>query len=111
MKYLCVAHSEYETGQAFSWEEAGGLRAKQQFGHPGDVSTGGRADSDHSGRMCDSASGTARTMFTAPFCIIDAADMDHAVRLVARTPWAHQKATIEVRPVTEVDAGGNVGVE
>ena len=46
----------------------------------------------------------------AGLCIIEAADLNEVVQLVARTPCARAKGAIEVRPITEINDAGRARI-
>jgi len=47
----------------------------------------------------------------AGFCIIEAADLDEVIRLIAQTPCARAKGAIEVRPIAAMNDWGHANGE
>ena len=46
----------------------------------------------------------------AGFCIIEAADLNEVVQLVARTPCTRAKGAIEVRPIAQINDAGRARI-
>lgn len=111
MKYLCLAYGAEKDWKALTKEEQDALLAQDETlrkrgvlmaavqtaittvraweGEP-IVTTGPFADSQ---------------VPLAGFSIIEAADLNEVIRLVAKTPCARAKGAIEIRPITAINDG------
>jgi hypothetical protein len=105
MKFLCLAYGAEEDWKALSKDEQDKLLAQDEIlrkrgalmaaVEPG-VTTVRAWDGD------PDAVGEPFARVDVPlagFSVIEAEDVDHAVRLVAETPCARAKGAIEIRPI------------
>lgn len=110
MKYLCLAYGSETDWKALTKDEQNALLAQDDvLRQRGDLvaAVGLQVTTV---RAWDGTPVTSEDSLTEPklplagFGIIEAADLDEAVRLVAHTPCARAKGAVEVRPITIMNA-------
>ena len=116
MKYLCLACGDEKDWNALTKSEQEALLAQDEvLRKRGDLVAAVQATVttvrawDGIPTTTDSAFAGSRVPL-AGFCIIEAADLNEVVRLVARTPCARAKGAIEVRPITEINDAGRARI-
>jgi hypothetical protein len=109
MKFLCLAYGDERAWNALSAEEQAELLAQDEvLRRRGDlvaavdtvtttVRTPDRTPSTTTGPFATS------NLPLAGFGIIEAADLEEAVRLVAQTPCARAGGAVELRPITAIN--------
>jgi len=112
MKYLCLAYGSEKDWHALTEREQEALLAQDEgLRQRGDL-VAAVEPTVTTVRAWDGTSTTTDGAFAdsrqplAGFCIIEAADLDEVVRLVAQTPCARAKGAIEVRPITAINDAG-----
>jgi hypothetical protein len=113
MKFLCLAYGDEKGWGELTGSEQDALLAQDEvLRKRGDV-VGAVASTPTIVRAWDGTPTLAEGSFAASrvplagFCIIEAADLNEVVELVARTPCARAGGAIEVRPIGAInlDAG------
>jgi hypothetical protein len=117
MKFLCLAYGAEEDWKALSEDEQAALLAQDEvLRNRGDLvaAVGLEATSVRAWDGTPTATPQPLTESRLPlagFGIIEAADLDEAVRLVAPTPCARARGVVEIRPITAINdvqiTGGN----
>jgi hypothetical protein len=108
MKYLCLAYGAEKDWQALSKPEQDALLAQDAAIRARGALMGSVQPSVTSVRAWDGTPETTSAPFAvsgaplAGFSIIEAADVDEVVRLVADTPCARAKGTIEIRAILSI---------
>jgi hypothetical protein len=112
MKYLCLAYGDEKDWNALTKNEQDALLAQDEvLRRRGDlvaaVQTTATIVRAWDGRptTTDGAFADSRVPL-AGFCIIQAADLNEVIQLVAQTPCARAKGAIEVRPITAINDAG-----
>ncbi len=112
MKYLCLAYGSEEEWNALTKSEQEALLAQDEvLRRRGDLVAAVRT-TVRTVRSWDGTPSTTDGPFAssgaplAGFCIIEAADLNEVVQLVAGTPCARAKGAIEVRPIAEINDAG-----
>lgn len=106
MRFLCLAYGDEKDWVALSKEQQDALLAQDEVLRRrgdlvavlGDVTTVRAWDGEPSTTDAPFASGAAPLV---GFSLIEAEDLEEAVRLVAGTPCAVAGGAIEVRPITD----------
>jgi hypothetical protein len=107
MRYLCLAYGDEKDWVVLSKEEQDALLAQDEvlrqrgalMAAVGDATTVRAWDGEPSTTDGPFA---AAAVPLAGFSVIEAEDLDEAIRLVAGTPCAVAKGAIEVRPLRDV---------
>ncbi len=108
MRYLCLAYGDEKDWSALSKDEQDALLAQDEvLRRRGDlVSAVGSATTvrawDGTPSTTDGPFATAAVPL-AGFSLIEAEDLDEAIRLVADTPCARAKGAVEVWPIGDLD--------
>ncbi|HEX5725276.1 MAG TPA: YciI family protein [Longimicrobiaceae bacterium] len=109
MKYLCLAYGAEADWHALSKPEQDALLAQDEvLRQRGDL-VAAVQPAPKTVRAWDGTPDVTEGAFAASraplagFAIIEAADFEEVVRLVADTPCARAKGAIEVRPIMEID--------
>jgi hypothetical protein len=110
MKYLCLAYGSEEDWNALSRSEQDALLAQDEvLRQRGDLVAAVQPTATVV-RAWDGTPTTTQGPFAASrvplagFGIIEAADLDEAVRLVADTPCARAGGAVELRPILAINA-------
>jgi hypothetical protein len=110
MKYLCLAYGAEKDWVALSRSEQDGLLAQDDVLRKRGAFMAAVKTSVTSVRAWDGTPTTidgALARSSAPlagFSVIEAADVDEVVRLVANTPCARARGWIEIRPILAMNA-------
>lgn len=109
MKFLCLAYGEEKDWVALSEKEQRALLAQDDvLRQRGDI-VAAVAQTPTVVRAWDGTPNTTEGPFaasTAPlagFGVIEAADLDEAIRLVKDTPCARAGGAVELRPITQIN--------
>lgn len=109
MKFLCLAYGDEKDWQALSKSEQDTLLAQDEaMRKRGDIVAALRQTAT-TVRAWDGKPVTTDGPFNesslplAGFGVIEAADLDEAVRLVAQTPCARAKGAVELRPILAIN--------
>lgn len=109
MKYLCLAYGDEKDWKALTKSEQDALLAQDEvLRKRGDLVAAVQPTAT-TVRAWDGAPATTDGAFAdsrlplAGFCIIEAADLNEAVQLVALTPCARAKGAVEVRPIAAIN--------
>jgi hypothetical protein len=109
MKYLCLAYGAEQDWKALPKSEQDALLAQDEVLRQRGAIVAAVQNAVTTVRAWRGAPSTSSEAFTqsraplAGFCIIDAANLDEVVRLVAGTPCARAKGAIEVRPILAIN--------
>jgi len=109
MKYLCLAYGAEQDWKALPKSEQEALLAQDEVLRQRGAIVAAVQNAVTTVRAWRGAPSTSNEPFTqsraplAGFCIIDAANLDEVVRLVAGTPCARAKGAIEVRPILAIN--------
>jgi hypothetical protein len=108
MKYLCLAYGQEKDWNELTKEEQGALLAQDEvLRQRGDL-VAALEPKAKVVRAWDGTPTTSEGPFAtsqAPlvgFGIIEAADLDEAIQLVAKTPCARAKGAVELRPIAAI---------
>jgi hypothetical protein len=110
MKYLCLAYGSEKDWKALTKSEQDALLAKDEVLRQRGDFLAAVEPAATTVRAWDGTPTTTDGPFAhspvplAGFCIIEAADLNEAVQLVAQTPCARAKGAVEVRPIAESNA-------
>jgi len=108
MKYLCLAYGDEKDWNALSRDQQDALLAQDDVlrGRGDLVAAVGRATTvrawDGKATTTDGPFATAAAPL-AGFGVIDAADLDEAIRLVEGTPCARAKGAVELWPIRDLE--------
>jgi hypothetical protein len=109
MKYLVLAYGDEKDWQALTKSEQDALLAQDEvLRKRGDV-VAAVGQTATTVRAWDGTPATAEGAFAkthlplAGFGIIEAVDLDEAVKLVAQTPCARAKGVVELRPIAAIN--------
>jgi hypothetical protein len=109
MKYLCLAYGDEKDWNALRKSEQNALLLQDEvLRKRGDLVAAVQPEVT-TVRAWDGTPAITKGVFAdsrvplAGFCIIEAADVNEVVRLVAQTPCARAKGAIEVRPIAEMN--------
>jgi len=108
MKYLCLAYGAEQDWKALTKSEQDTLLAQELLLRQRGAIVAAVQNAVTTVRAWRGAPSTSNEAFTqsraplAGFSIIDAANLDEVVRLVAATPCARAKGAIEVRPILAI---------
>jgi hypothetical protein len=109
MKYLCLAYGDEQDWKALTKSEQDELLAQDEvLRRRGDLVAAVQPTAttvrawDGTPATTDGAFADSRLPL-AGFSIIEAADLNEAVGLVARTPCARAKGAVEVRPIAVIN--------
>jgi hypothetical protein len=114
MKYLCLAYGAERDWNALSKEEQGSLLAQDEVIRKRGALMAAVQTTVTTVRAWDGNPTTSDRpqgnsgVPLAGFSIIEAADLDEVVRLVAGTPCARAKGAIEIRPILAINDEGRV---
>jgi hypothetical protein len=109
MKYLCLAYGAEQDWKALTKSEQDALLAQDELLRQRGAIVAAVQNAVTTVRAWRGAPSTSNEGFTqsraplAGFSIIDAANLDEVVRLVAGTPCARAKGAIEVRPILAIN--------
>jgi hypothetical protein len=109
MKYLCLAYGAEKDWKALTKDEQDALLAQDEFLRKRGVRMGAVETAVTTVRAWDGKPVTTEGAFAsssvplAGFCIIEAADVNEVVQLVAQTPCARAKGAIEIRPIMAIN--------
>lgn len=109
MKYLCLAYGAEQDWKALTKSEQEALLAQDELLRQRGAIVAAVQNVVTTVRAWRGAPSTSNETFTqsraplAGFSIIDAANLDEVVRLVAGTPCARAKGAIEVRPILVIN--------
>ena len=110
MKYLCLAYGSAEDWKELSEDERNALLAQDDvLRERGDLvaAVGLQVTTVRAWAGTPATSGGPLTETKLPlagFGIIEAADLNEAVRVIADTPCARAKGAVEIRPITIMSA-------
>lgn len=113
MKYLCLAYGDEKDWIALTKEEQNALLAQDEILRRSGVLMAAVETAVTTVRAWDGKPATSDEAFAnsklplAGFSIIEAADLDEVVSLVANTPCARAKGAIEIRPITAINDPAN----
>jgi hypothetical protein len=109
MKFLCLAYGAEKDWKALTAAEQNALLAQDEAIRERGATMAALQNAVTTVRAWDGAPVTTDAAFAvsgvplAGFSIIEAADLDEVVRLVAGTPCARAKGAIEVRPISAIN--------
>lgn len=109
MKYLCLAYGAEKDWKALTKEEQDSLLTQDQVLRERGVLMAAVETTVTTVRAWDGEPQLTNGAFAtsnvplAGFSIIEAADIDEVVRLVAGTPCARARGAIEIRPILEIN--------
>src|SRR6266446_2544508 len=109
MKFLCLAYGAEKDWKALTTSEQNALLAQDEVIRRRGATMAAVQNAVTTVRASDGAPVTTNAAFAesdvplAGFSIIEAADIDEVVRLVAGTPCARAKGAIEVRPILAIN--------
>jgi hypothetical protein len=109
MKFLCLAYGAESDWKALSKNEQDSLLAQDEVLRAKGVLMGAVQPSVTTVRAWDGTPDATDGAFAnsqvpmAGFSIIEAADVDEVIRLVAGTPCARAKGAIEIRPIIVIN--------
>ena len=109
MKYLCLAYGDEKDWKALTKNEQDALLAQDEVVRKrgalmAAVQTETTTVRAWDGRPITTDSGFADSKVPlAGFSIIEAADLNEVIQLVAGTPCARAKGAIEIRPITAIN--------
>ncbi len=115
MKYLCLAYGAEEDWNALAKNEQDALLAQDEVirrrgALMAAVENTVRTVRAWDGKLTVTEGGFARPNAPlAGFSVIEAADVNEVVQLVAGTPCARANGAIEIRPIMFMNDGGNAG--
>jgi hypothetical protein len=113
MKFLCLAYGAEKDWNSLTTGEQNELLAQDEVIRRRGATVAAVQSVVTTVRAWDGVPVTTDTAFAessvplAGFSIIEAADIDEVVRLVAGTPCARAKGAIEVRPILMINDGGH----
>jgi len=114
MKYLCLAYGAEEDWKALTKEEQDGLLAQDEALRKRGTLMAAVETTVTIVRAWDGKPTRTNGAFAvsevplAGFSVIEAADLNEVIQLVANTPCARAKGAIEIRPITAINDGGPV---
>jgi hypothetical protein len=117
MKYLVLAFGAEEDWKALSESEQGALLAQDEVLRNGGALVAAVETAVTTVRAWDGTPAATDGAFTdsrlplAGFGVIDAANLNEAIQLVAKTPCARAKGAVELRPILTMNAGARVVAE
>jgi hypothetical protein len=109
MKYLCLAYGDEKNWKALTKDEQDALLAQDEVLRKRGALMAAVRPTVTTVRAWDGTPVTTDRPFAdssaplAGFSVIEAADVDEAVRLVAGTPCARAKGAIEIRPLLAIN--------
>jgi hypothetical protein len=109
MKYLCLAYGDEKDWNALPKREQDELLAQDEVLRRRGVLMGAAETSVTTVRAWDGTPTITKGPFAdskvplAGFCVIEAADLDEVISLVAQTPCARAKGAIEVRQILAIN--------
>ncbi|HEY2475997.1 MAG TPA: YciI family protein [Candidatus Cybelea sp.] len=109
MKYLCLAYGAAEDWKKLNRSEQDALLAQDEFLRSrGDIvaSLGSAATTVrawYGDPVTTTAVFSSSTLPLVGFGIVEAADLDEVIRLIAPTPCARAKGFVEVRPIVNIN--------
>lgn len=109
MKYLCLAYGDEKDWNALSKADQETLLAQDEVLRKGGILMGAVQTAVITVRAWDGTPEVTDGAFAAcgvplaGFCVIEAADLNEVINLVAQTPCARAKGAIEVRPISEIN--------
>lgn len=109
MKYLCLAYGDEKDWNALSKNEQDALLAQDEVIRKRGALMGAVETAVTTVRAWDGEPATTDGAFAnsraplAGFSIIEAADLDEVIQLVAQTPCARAKGAIEIRPILAIN--------
>lgn len=109
MKYLCLAYGAEADWKVLTDEEQDELLAQDEVIREKGALMAAVETTVVTVRAWDGKPTTTTAAFAdskvplAGFSIIEAADLDEVIRLVADTPCARAKGAIEIRPIIEIN--------
>jgi hypothetical protein len=113
MKFLCLAYGAEKDWKLLTAAEQNALLAQDEVIRRRGATMAAVQNAVTTVRAWDGVPVTTATGFAessvplAGFSIIEAADIDEVVRLVAGTPCARAKGAIEVRPILMINDAGH----
>jgi hypothetical protein len=113
MKFLCLAYGSEKDWLALTEQQQKEFLAQDQVLRDRGAFMSAVETSVTTVTAWDGSPSTTNTSFAkaslplAGFSIIDAADINEAVQLVAGTPCARAKGAIEIRPLLQTGDGGS----
>jgi hypothetical protein len=113
MKYLCLAYGDEKDWTVLTANEQNALLAQDEVIRRRGATMGAVQNSVTTVQGGDGVPVTTHAAFAhsavplAGFSIIEAANVDEVVRLVAGTPCARAKGAIEVRPILMINDAGH----
>lgn len=115
MQYLCLAYGDEKDWKALSKEQQDEFLAQDEVvRNRGALTAAVKTDVvtvtawDGKATVTEGAFGRSNAPL-AGFSIIEAADVDEVVKLVAGTPCARAKGAIEIRPILMMNKGWQSG--
>jgi hypothetical protein len=112
MKYLCLAYGAEKDWKELTKEEQDSLLAQDEALRKRGVLMAAVQTKVTTVRAWDGEPTATNGVFAdsevplAGFSIIEAADLNEVIQLVAGTPCARAKGAIEIRPITAINAAG-----
>ncbi len=109
MKYLCLAYGDEKDWKALAKDEQDALLAQDEALRRRGVLMAAVRPTVTTVRAWDGTPSVSEGGFAdsriplAGFSIIEAADLNEVIRLVAGTPCARAKGAIEIRPILAID--------
>jgi len=109
MKYLCLAYGDEKDWNALSKAEQDALLAQDEAIRTRGALMAAVETTVTTVRAWDGVPTTTNSAVAdtklplAGFSIIEAADLDEVIQLVARAPCARAKGAIEIRPITAIN--------
>jgi hypothetical protein len=109
MKFLCLAYGDEKDWHALTKEEQDSVLAQDEMLRQRGVLMAAVRTAVTTVRAWDGKPTTTDAAFAesraplAGFSIIEAADLDEVIQLVAGTPCARAKGAIEIRPITAIN--------
>ena len=109
MKYLCLAYGDEKDWNVLTKKEQDEMLAQDEVVRKRGALMAAVQTTTTTVRAWDGKPINTNGAFAdskaplAGFSIIEAADLDEVIRLVAGTPCARAKGAIEIRPITEIN--------
>ena len=115
MKFLCLAYGDEKDWNVLTKKEQDEMLAQDELVRKRGALMAAVRTATTTVRAWDGKPTTTEGAFAdskaplAGFSIIEAADLDEVIRLVAGTPCARAKGAIEIRPITAINDAGLIG--